>query len=180
MLHNTMKFGVLLALFLAIGASACKKNDDSTEQEVITTVIVHLIATDGSFNQKFEWSDLDGPGGDDPTVQNILLSTGKTYSCSLEVLDRSKTPEDDITAEIKAENTNHLLVYTPDGVNINVVSTDTDDNGKDFRLETKWVAGALSVGTITITLKHEPDKTAANPDITGETDFEVSFPVRIL
>ena len=179
MSNNIIKFAILSILFLAAGLSACKK-ETGTEQEVITTVVVQLIAADGSLNQKFEWNDLDGPGGNAPTVENILLTSGKTYSCQVKVYDRSRTPEVDITTEILAENTKHLLVYTTDGVNITVTPTDTDDNGKPFRLATNWTAGALSVGTLTITLKHEPDKNAANPDSTGDTDFEVAFPVRIL
>lgn len=176
---QSLKFGILAVLITATSLSSCKK-DTSTEQELVTTVVVHLIASDGSLNQEFEWNDLDGPGGTAPTVDNILLSSGKTYSCHVHVYDRSKTPEIDVTTEIEAENTKHLLVFTTDGVNVTIVPTDTDDNGQAFRLDTNWTAGALSVGTVTITLKHEPDKNAADPDSTGETDFEVSFPVRIL
>lgn len=179
MTFNISRLGLLALLILAFSLNSCKK-ETGTEQELITTVVVHLIASDGSLNQEFEWNDLDGPGGTAPTVDNILLTTGKTYNCNIQVYDRSKTPEEDITEEIKAENTEHLLVYSTDGVNITIVPADTDDNGQVFRLNTNWTAGALSVGTLTITLKHEPDKNAANPDITGDTDFEVSFPVRIL
>ncbi len=172
-------FSISLPLaLLALSLAGCKK-DNTTEQEVITTVVVHLTAADGSYNQEFEWNDPDGAGGNNPAIDNIVLPSGKTYSCQIRVYDRSKTPEVDIAAEIKAENTAHLFVYIPDGVDIIVTPTDTDDNGKPFRIATNWAAGAPSVGSMTILLKHEPDKNAANPDLTGETDFEVAFPVRI-
>lgn len=175
---NTLKFAALAALLISLTLGACKK-DAATEREVITNIVLHLKAQDGTFEQDFEWLDPDGDGGVGPTADNILLDAGKVYDCTVKVYDRSQTPEVDVTAEIQAENTEHLLVYTPVGVNVTVTPADTDDNGKPFRLKTVWEAGAVSVGSMTVILKHEPDKNAADPDVTGETDFEVSFPVRI-
>ena len=48
-----------------------------------------------------------------------------------------------------------------------------------------WTVGAASNGTVVVTLRHQPDKTASgvsSGDITyagGETDIEVSFPLVI-
>ncbi len=70
-------------------------------------------------------------------------------------------------------------VARSNGVNLTVLGADTDDTGKPFRLQTVWTTGTVSVGLLNILLKHEPDKDASNPDATGETDFEVAFPVRI-
>ena len=179
MRENAFKFSIMAALMLGLTFSACKK-DETTEQEVVTTVVLQLVATDGSLNQTYEWNDLDGPGGNAPTVDNILLTANKTYTCTISVYDRSSTPEENITDEIIAENTSHLFVYTTDAVTITIAPTDTDDDGKPFRRMTNWTAGSTAIGSVTVTLKHEPDKDAANPDVTGDTDFEVSFPVRIL
>jgi hypothetical protein len=175
---NTVKIAALAMLLLAISFSACNK-DTTTEQEVITTVIATISAADGSLNQSFEWNDLDGPGGNAPTVDNILLVANKTYNCTIEVWDRSTVPDRDLTLEIDAENTQHLFVYTPDGVNITVSSSDNDNNGKPYRRLVAWQTGTASIGSMTVTLKHEPNKDAADPDVTGETDFEVAFPVRV-
>ena len=166
-------------LLFARGLTACKSDKAETEQENITTVEVHLTATDGSLDHEFEWNDTDGPGGNNPEIETIALAAGKTYNCHIHVYDRSKTPEDDITEEIEAENTAHLLVYNISLANVTITATDTDDNGKPFRLDTQWVAGAASSGSVNIVLKHEPDKSASNPDATGETDFDVTFPVTI-
>ncbi|TNE49779.1 MAG: hypothetical protein EP344_17860 [Bacteroidetes bacterium] len=179
MLTNTSKLTVLALLFLSVAFNACKK-DDTTAQELITTVVIHLKAGDGSLDQRFEWNDPDGDGGTAPTVDNIQLTSGTVYVCEVEVYDRSQDPEVDITTEIKAESAAHLFVFKPDAVNVIVTAADFDSNGAPFRQKTTWTAGALSVGSMTIALKHEPDKSAADPDSTGETDFEVSFPVRIL
>ncbi|HNE28520.1 MAG: hypothetical protein U0U46_03825 [Saprospiraceae bacterium] len=166
-------------LLFGLGLTACKSDKNETEQENITTVVVHLTATDGSLDHEFEWNDTDGPGGNNPEIETIALAAGKTYNCHIHVYDRSKSPADDITEEIEAENTAHLLVYNVSQANITITPTDTDANGKPFRLNTQWVAGAASSGTINILLKHEPDKSASNPDVTGETDFDVTFPVTV-
>ena len=65
------------------------------------------------------------------------------------------------------------------GANIQIADADVDSNGKPFRLETVWTTGAASSGTVNVVLKHEPDKSAADPNATGETDFDVTFPVTI-
>jgi hypothetical protein len=62
---------------------------------------------------------------------------------------------------------------------------DVDGNGKPLGLQTTVVTGDVSTGTLTITLRHEPDKSAAGVsggDLTnagGETDIEVTFDVTV-
>jgi len=175
---NTVKFGVLAALMLALTFVACKKDDD-TEQENITTVVVHLKATDGSFDQEFTWDDRDGDGGNPPTIDEIVLPANKTFNCHVYFYDRSKSPEEDITEEIEEESAEHLLVYVVNGANLTIVGADTDSNGKPLRLKTTWATGDVSTGSVKITLRHEPNKDAANPDVTGEVDAEVEFPVKV-
>ena len=165
-------------MLLVFAFTSCKK-DDTTEQELITTVVVHLTATDGSFDQEFEWDDRDGDGGNSPVIDEIVLPANKTFQCNVHFYDRSKTPEVDITAEVKADNVAHLLVYTVSGAAVTITPDDTDDNGKPFRLETTWVAGAASTGTVKVVLRHEPDKNAANPDVTGDVDVEAAFVVKV-
>lgn len=173
------KPGTLAALLLALTFGACSK-DNTTEQETITTVIVHLTATDGSFNEEFTWSDPDGDGGKAPVIDDIVLPPNKSFNCHVHFYDLSKTPGVDITEEVEEENTQHLLVYSIlVGLNLNIVAADTDTNGKPFRLETTWTTGAASTGSVKVTLRHEPDKNAADPDVTGEVDAEVVFPVKI-
>ncbi|MBL7797460.1 MAG: type 1 periplasmic binding fold superfamily protein [Saprospiraceae bacterium] len=177
---HTVKFGTwAVLLLLALTFGACSK-DDTTEQETITTVLVHLTATDGSFNEEFTWSDPDGDGGNAPVIDDIVLPPNKTFNCHVHFYDLSKTPGVDITEEVEEEDTEHLLVYSVlVGLNLNIAAADTDANGKPFRLETTWTTGAASTGSVTVTLRHEPDKDAADPDVTGEVDAEVVFPVKI-
>ncbi|MCB0763865.1 MAG: type 1 periplasmic binding fold superfamily protein, partial [Flavobacteriales bacterium] len=62
---------------------------------------------------------------------------------------------------------------------------DMDANMLPIGLESMWTIGAASNGTVIVTLRHEPDKTAtgvSSGDITnagGETDIEVTFPLVI-
>ncbi len=179
MQNNTLKMGTLALLLLTLSLISCKK-DDTTEQETITTVLVHLTSTDGSFNEEFTWSDPDGDGGQAPVIDDIVLDPNKSYNCHVHFYDLSKTPGVDITEEVEEEDTKHLLVYAVlVGLNLNIAAADTDVNGKPFRLQTTWTAGAASTGSVKITLRHEPNKDAADPDVTGEVDAEVTFPVKI-
>ena len=178
-MQNSIKLFGLLFLALTLVTTACKK-DEETEEELITTIVLHLVASDGSLDQEFEWNDLDGDGGTAPTIDNIRLTAGLTYTCHVEVYNRLETPEEDVTVEIMDESAEHLFVYTPSGADLTVVSTDTDSNGDVFGLMTTWTAGAASTGSINVVLKHEPDKTATDPGSTGETDFDIVFPVEIL
>ncbi|MFN0014350.1 MAG: type 1 periplasmic binding fold superfamily protein [Saprospiraceae bacterium] len=176
---NTVKHVLVAAFLLALACSACKKDEPVTEPETITTVVVHLKSADGTFDEEFTWDDRDGDGGIAPVIDEILLSPNKMYTCQVHFYDRSKTPEKDITEEVEEENTDHLLVYGITGANLTIAAADTDDNGKPFRLLTAWASGAASSGTVMVVLRHEPDKDAANPDVTGEVDAEVVFPVKI-
>ncbi|MBK8191957.1 MAG: hypothetical protein IPK76_01580 [Lewinellaceae bacterium] len=165
----------VFALFLFAG---CKDNNTDTEQENITSIEIDLAGF--NINQKFYWKDLDGPGGNPPVIDTIVLPASTlNITGRLKVYDESKNPVDDITEEIEAENTAHLFVYSVANADLIIEPNDTDDNGDPFSLVTVWKAGQPSTGTLNIRLYHEPtDKmNTANPG--GEADFDVTFPVRI-
>ncbi|MEQ1747635.1 MAG: hypothetical protein ABMA02_19560 [Saprospiraceae bacterium] len=175
---NTVKHALMAAFLLALAFAGCKK-DDTTESETITTVVVHLMNADSTFDKEFVWDDRDGDGGNAPVIDEIVLPSNKIFTCRVFFYDRSKNPEVDITEEVVEENTDHLLVFGTTGTNLTIIADDTDDNGRPFRLHTIWTTGAASTGAVTITLRHEPDKDAVNPDVTGNVDAEVVFPVKI-
>jgi hypothetical protein len=62
---------------------------------------------------------------------------------------------------------------------------DMDGSGNPIGVANTYLTGDAGSGTFTVTLRHEPNKTAAgvaDGDITnagGETDIEVEFPVTI-
>ncbi|MBK8556142.1 MAG: hypothetical protein IPL65_10430 [Lewinellaceae bacterium] len=165
-----------LLTITVLSLSSCKP-DTQTATEFITRIVLHMENTNG-FSQDFVWEDANGDGIPE-SIDTIALAPNTAYTCTVHVYDDTVDPVNDITAEIKAENTAHLLVYTAINADVAIVRTDADDNGAPFGLATQWNTGANSSGKTNIRLIHEPDKSASDPTATGETDFEVEFPTRI-
>ncbi len=172
---------------LAIGAAAfssCKKEDPiiPNEEEVITTVIYTLISDDMQDTAVFEFLDLDGDGGNAPSIKNDVLKANTNYQGSIQLLNEQETPAEDITLEVQAEAEEHQFFYSQEATLNTTFSYDDDDlDGNPIGLATNVVVGNISTGTFTIVLRHEPDKNAtgvSDGDITnagGETDIEVNF-----
>jgi len=166
---------ILSGLFMLGG---CEKHDH-TEQENITTI--KLLVTGPGFDQTFIWNDSDGPGGNDPVIDEITLPASTSgLQCAVLVSDESQSPAVDYTAEISAENTAHLFTWTVSGgASLTITGADQDSSGKPFGQITNWATGQTSTGFLTVKLYHEPtDKNnSANPG--GEVDFDIAFPVKI-
>lgn len=176
--HN-LNFAKLLLLSAFAGSllfSACKKDDD-TEQENITRVVLHF--TGDGFDQEFEWKDLDGDGGNAPTVPTLQLPIGKVLNCHIHVYDDTKSPVEDLTEEIEAESAAHLWVFESLLSTLQIEYDDQDSNGKKFGLETKWTTTTFASGTVKVTLFHEPTNKDNLSAPGGETDFTASFPVNV-
>lgn len=176
-----MKLKHSLLLFMLSGLillNACT-DQNLTEQENITTI--KLLVTGPGFDQTFTWNDSDGPGGNAPVIDEIVLPASTTgLQCAILVSDESQSPAVDYTAEISAENTAHLFTWTVSGgASLTITGADQDAYGKPFSQITNWVTGQSSTGFLNVKLYHEPtDKTnSANPG--GEVDFDIAFPVKI-
>lgn len=169
-------------LFAGLGMMAsCKKDDhDHDESELITTVRVTTTEL-GATARTFTFKDADGPGGLAPTVfDSILLNANKNHSVSLQFLNESVSPAEDITAEVLKEAVDHQVYFTPTGVNITVSNLDNDSKGLPLGLTSTWITGAVGTGRLKITLKHKPGSKAVGDPVTkGETDVEIDFPVRL-
>lgn len=180
-IKSFIKHALLLTLSLSVFFSSCKKDDDQdpdNDQELITTVKVTLKKSDVDTGQTFEWKDIDGAGGQDPVIQTISVDPNSTYSMTVEFLDESKNPAENITGEILEEAEDHMVLFIPEArLNFAVMSLDTDANNQLIGLENRVVTGTSSTGNLRIILKHQPDKT--KPDTTGETDVDVTFPVTV-
>ncbi|MBL7951511.1 MAG: type 1 periplasmic binding fold superfamily protein [Flavobacteriales bacterium] len=184
----------LVALFaLALTAIGCKKDEDdpitpappTNEEELITTVKLHFRSVNDVEHKLFSFVDEDGDGGAAPVITAEPLSVDSVYAVEIEVLNESVEPADDITVEIEEEGTAHQFFFRPNGVAATAVYADTDVNGRPIGLLSTWTLGSAGSGTVTVTLRHEPDKNAAgvsSGDITnagGETDIEVVFPLAV-
>lgn len=174
-----------------VAFASCKKDKDDpvpptvNEEELITTLVLHFHSAGGSEHKHFRFSDLDGDGGNAPVITADTLSQDSIYHVGIMVLNESATPVEDITAEILAEGTVHQFFFHANGGDATVAYDDLDANGSPIGLNTTWTIGAPGNGTITVTLRHGPDKNGAGVsggDITnagGETDIEVTFPLFI-
>jgi hypothetical protein len=179
---KNLKFLATLFVFGSLLFTACDKDDDGmtdNEQELITTVQLTFIDAD-SASLVFNVKDLDGDGGNPPVADEIKLKANTAYTLSVKFLDESDASHThDITEEVEEESDEHLVCFTATGAMVAPVATDTDTNGKPLGLQNSLTTGNAGSGSLTVSLKHEPDKSAAAPCSTGETDAEVTFPVVI-
>ncbi|MDX1939625.1 MAG: hypothetical protein SFU99_03690 [Saprospiraceae bacterium] len=173
-------FFVFLSAFVFI--TGCDKDDDNgpgNEQELITSIILTFAPTGGGIPIVVSAKDLDGDGGNPPVIQNIELKANTDYALSVSFLDESKSPVENITEEVEEENVEHLVCLVGSGAMPSPVIQDKDDNGKLLGLVSILKTGAAGNGTLKVSLKHEPDKNAANACSTGETDAEQTFNVAV-
>ncbi|MDO3694766.1 type 1 periplasmic binding fold superfamily protein [Wenyingzhuangia sp. chi5] len=175
---------LVIAMLVGLAFTSCQKDDPiiPNEEEVITTVIYTLtpeVAAEETVVLKYY---SDGTNTNNGTyTQTGIIKKNTTYTGVLKVLNETTDPVDDITLEIKEEALDHQFFFTkPQGVNINY--TDKDDNQHPIGLSTKFITdNDFNGGDLTITLRHQPNKSGANVpegDITnagGETDVEVVF-----
>ncbi len=177
----------LMVLVLSLGLSACKKDDDdvktpsnTNDEELITTVKLILTDAENPAEVKtFLYRDVDGLGGNAPSIDTIKLGVDKVYSVSILLLDESKNPIDTVSNEVKNEADEHMFVFEPASTDINVTINDYDDSNPPLPLGllSTWSIGTSPANTsIKISLKHQPGIKNGDPT-RGETDVEVVFPV---
>lgn len=183
---KTVKF--LFALLLSSTVlTSCSSDDDNpdpvNEEEVITTVRFTLTPASGD-TVIFQSQDLDGDGPDAPvnTVTGTIVASTE-YSGSVQFLNELESPAEDITLEVLEEDDEHQVFYEFSGTSGSTVTyLDMDADGNPIGVSVDFSSGVTAIdNTLTITLKHEPNKSAAgvsDGDITnsgGETDIEVTF-----
>ncbi len=181
-MNSVFIFATLLLL------SGCGNDDadpvNENEEELITTV--RLTFSSGTDTFTAEWKDEDGDGAMDPMVDDIVLASGTTYTMVLQILNESETPAENITEEIEEEAEEHQFFFVAsDALNLTVEYDDEDADGNPVGLKNVFTAGGASTGTLTVILKHEPNKTAAGvrdgdpTNAGGETDIETTPPFNV-
>ena len=175
-------FFVLLASSVILFSSCDPEGpEDPNGEEVITTLKYTLTPNGGGDVVTLEFKDLDGDGGDDPTITSGILMDSTTYTGVITLLNESESPVEDITVEIQEEDEDHQFFFATTLTGMTVAYDDMDANNQPVGLNSTLTTTAVENGTITITLRHEPNKSATNVasgDITnagGETDIEVTF-----
>lgn len=162
--------------------------DEEEDQELITTATLTLVPEGKGQTVTATFSDPDGPGGTNATIETLNLAPNTTYNAAITFSDDSQTPPVDITAEIEAEGDEHQIFYevlnTVSGQNLQenlaVTNRNNDVNGLPLGLTATVTTENTSSGALRVTLKHQGEKKNASSGISvGETDVQAEFPVVI-
>ena len=155
------------------------------EEEVITTLTYTLTPSEGGSAVVLSYQDLDGDGANEPTITNGTLSAETTYSGSLTLLNETESPAESITEEIEEEDADHQFFFVTTVSGQSVTYADTDDDGNPVGLASTLTTGSAGSGNLTVTLKHEPDKSASGvsdgviTNAGGETDISVTWTITV-
>jgi len=174
------------AIVTILGLSSCSNDNDgpANEEEVITTVTTTL--TSGVNTITLTSRDLDGDGPDAPVVTvSGPLAANSTYNGNVLFLNELASPPENISTEVAEEGDEHQVFFQA-AANIGTFTyTDADVNGKPIGLSFTLQTGNAASGTLTVTLRHEPNKNASGVsegDITnagGATDAQVSYGISV-
>lgn len=201
-LHRSL---ALTVVALSFSVSSCEKDDDDpqnttppgNEQELITELELLFVNPLAGDTLIYAFEDADGPGGNDPVIDDIVLQSGTVYQTFIKVFGNHSHDDDhddhgtddhgdDLTEEIAEEDEEHQFFFQLSNLpGLEVNYFDVDEDGNPIGLTTVWNATAPGSGNVLVTLRHELDKNApgvAEGDIEnagGETDIEVSFQVVI-
>jgi len=184
-----LKTVITTVLLVTFVLSSCKKKKDDpiipNEEEVITSLNYTLSPNGGGTPVVLSFQDLDGDGGNAPIITGGTLDSNKTYTGSLVLLNEQENPAGDITAEILEEDEDHQFFFKTNIAGLTVAYSDQDEDGNPVGLQSTATTAGTGNGTVTVILRHEPNKSATgvvNGDITnagGETDIEVTFNVTV-
>jgi hypothetical protein len=173
------------AIFATLLFVSCSSDDDTpepvNEEEVITTLTVTLIPNGGGSPVTLQTRDLDGDGPNPPVVTTGNLATGVTYNGSIVLLNETEEPAENITLEVEEEDDEHQFFYTiSGGLDATTEYSNFDGDGNPLGTQFTLTAGAVSSGTLTFTLRHEPMKPNTGlGDAGGETDISAPFNVSV-
>lgn len=187
---KTLKYLSLLFI-TSLSLTACSSDDDPiavNEEELITTVTAVYTPVGDGDTITLKYQDLDGEGADAPIITvSGDFQANTTYNGSVTFLNETTDPADNITLEILEEGDEHQLFYQTTGslnsFTYSNATNDLDSNGLPIGLQSVFTTTTAATGTLTIILRHEPNKEAenvSNGDITnagGSTDASVSFSI---
>jgi hypothetical protein len=181
---------IAFSAFSLVLLHACKKDEDLpnvpqpviNEPEEITTVELHVESMTDMSHVHFYWSDPDGPGGNDPVIDDIVLDSGHVYKVEIDFLDESGTTPENITAQILEEDDEHIICFETEPTALadalTIVRTDSDGT-YEVGLDSEWTTSARASGTLKIKLKHQTGGIKDGTCEPGDTDIEVVFNLTI-
>ncbi len=165
-------------------AGACKNDEENVaptdDNEAITTATLTLTnkATPGDVVT----ATIDNLNTTaDTSKASLNLKANTVYTGVLTLLDKTKTPTLDVSAEVKGEANEHLFVYTPTPANLLTITvTDKDTNPAPgpypLGLTTDILTGNAGSGKLRLVLRHQPN--VKNGTTTpGTSDLDTDFTV---
>ncbi len=184
-----------LAAFLAF-SFGCEDNPADPdhgpgEEELITTVNLTLTPQGGGQAVTAQFQDLDGDGGNAPTITALGLTAGVTYDGMVSVLNEAESPAEDITEEVEEEAEEHQFWFTVSGgiagrVTVAYADAESDygtNSGTDHPVGVKFTvtvtAGADANGQLNVVLSHYDDAPKDGVNRSDETDIDVTFQVNV-
>ena len=184
---KSIKHVLVLASIIILAASCSDDNPIAVnEEELITTVTVTLTSQADGTEIVLNSVDLDGDGPDAPVVTvSGNLAANTIYTGATEVLNETEDPAEDITEEVLEEGVDHQFFYTFFNGLASTEYTDTDENGDPIGLTFTLTTLAAGSESLTVSLKHEPNKSGAGvvdgsiTNADGETDVEVTFALTV-
>ncbi len=176
-----------LILLTSLLFTNCEKDDPEipNEEELITSLSYQLSPIGGGDIITLSFQDLDGDGGDSPLITGGTLSANQSYVGSLDLMNEAGETPINILLEVVEEAEEHQVFFESNLSTVNITYGDEDANNFPLGVMTTLTTGAPDSGTLTIILRHEPNKSAAGVsegDITnagGETDIQVTFPIDV-
>ncbi len=171
--------------------TACEKDPVTepvvVEEELITTIKLNVIDSN-NVTRSFVYKIENGFGSTTQgtiTIDTVKLAPGNTYYYTIDVLNESVDPAENVTTEVFDEKDAHLFFLASNPLSgagsVTITDGSKDNQNLPFNQAGKLIAGANGSGTMTVTLLHEPtDKNGTSTAATGgETDAEAMFPVLI-
>lgn len=191
-LNKFKTYALIIATVVTLSSCSNDDNNDApvNEEELITTVTAIYTPVGGGTAITLQYKDLDGEGANAPVITaSGNFEKNKTYNGVLTFKNELTDPAEDITLEIIEEGVDHQVFYRTTGTvnafTYGTAASNLDANGLPVGLQSVFTTTDAATGTLTVTLRHQPNKTASNVasgDITnaaGSTDAEVSFPISV-
>ena len=185
-MKRVLTYSILFFLLFAV-LIACRKNrGESNEEEIVTTFVLTFTPDTGGTALVFQYDDPDGPGGVNPSQDQIMLSANTVYDVTVQLLNKTTNPDTDITEEIIEESDAHRFYYEPStGSNITITNLDTDSDGVPLGVTSTWTTSSVATGIVKITLRHypgnPPGKLISDPVNSSKsgTDVEIEFETKV-
>lgn len=183
-------FGRCFSLFILVSILSCGQayEDDEIKYcpEVITSLRYTLTSDSNGDVVILEATDLESLDfGNPATIVGGVLDANASYVGDIEILLLDGSIIEDLTQELFAESEDNQLFFSSTIPDLQVNYADEDSNGNPLGLMTTMRTGNRGIGELIIVLRHEPDKFAEGvsdgiiENAGGETDVEITFPMRI-